>query len=127
MAFDRYMITIRAGHNTKFAHMTILERWTHFHGVLSIAAQAPFRGYLIVGEQEATVAQVAAEAQVSTKVAQSTLEKLKRIGVLERDEDIGAWHVHDWIDFNPHPKRDRTNAERQRRFRERHGNRNAQK
>ena len=87
--------------------------------MLSIAAQAPIRGYLLVGEQEAGAAEVSVEAAVTKAQAETALVKLKRIGVLERDNEVGAWFVHDWADMNPEPKHDATNAKRQADYRAR--------
>lgn len=117
--FSRYMVAIGAGTHVKFARLSDSERCAHFLGILSIAAQAPIRGCLLVGEQEAGAAEIAREAGVSKRVASSTLTKLKEIGVLTRDDDLHCWVVHDWSDVNPEPKEDRTNAERQARYRAR--------
>jgi hypothetical protein len=117
--FDRYMVEKGAGKHAKFARFTDGERCAHFLGVLSIAAQAPIRGYLLVGEQEAGAAEVSVEAAVTKAQAETALVKLKRIGVLERDNEVGAWFVHDWADMNPEPKHDATNAKRQADYRAR--------
>ncbi len=113
------MIVRGAGRNAKFARFTGDERCAHFLGVLSLAAGAPIRGALLVGDDEAGVPEIALEAGVSEKVAASALAKLKARGVLIRDEELGAWVVHDWGEVNPEPKKDPGNADRQRRYRER--------
>jgi hypothetical protein len=123
--FDRYMVVSGAGRHIKFARLTDAERCAHFLGVLSIAAQAPVRGCLLVGEQEAEALEVAQEARVTEKAAASALRKLKAVGVLTRDDDLDCWRVHDWADVNPEPKTDATNAERQQRYRDRRKARNA--
>lgn len=107
--FDRYMVVVGAGRNRKFARLTDSERCAHFLGVLSVAAQSPRRGYLLISEQEeAGPEEIATEAGVSVKVAKNTMAKLMRVGVLERDEEVGAWFVHDWDDVNPSPGAERT-------------------
>ena len=116
--FTKYFLVIGAGRNAKFARLNDSERCAHFLGVLSIAAQSPIRGYLLVGEEEAGAAEVASEAGVSEKVAASAIQKLAARGVLLRDEDHDCWRVHDWDDVNPPPKTDKTAAERQRRRRD---------
>lgn len=114
------MLVLGAGRNRKFARLTDSERCAHFLGVLAIAAQSPIRGYLLVeGEMEAGAEEVASEAGVPVKVAESALAKLKRVGVLKRDGDQGAWWVHDWWEVNPEPRPDPTNAVRQANHRER--------
>ena len=119
--FDRYMIVLGAARNRKFARLTDSELRAHFFGVLAVAAQSPRRGYLLVStSMEAGAHEVAAEAGVSLRIATSAVEKLKQVGVLERDDEAGAWFVHDWWDHNPEPERvDPTNADRQRRYRQR--------
>jgi hypothetical protein len=52
-------------------------------------------------------------------LAKATLEQMRELDMLEFDENEGLERVHDWDDWNPKPKEDRTNAERQRRWRER--------
>src|SRR4051812_41348783 len=94
--FDRYMVVSGAGRHVKFARLTDAERCAHFLGVLSIAAQAPIRGRLLVGDQDAEAVEIAHEAGVTEKVAASALAKLKAVGVLVRDEDDDCWRVHDW-------------------------------
>jgi hypothetical protein len=123
--FDRYMVVAGAGNHVKFARLTDGERCAHFLGVLSIAAQAPIRGCLLVGDQEAEAVEIAHEARVAEKVALSALAKLKAIGVLERDDDLGCWRVHDWDDVNPAPKEDATAAERSKRYRDKRKARDA--
>lgn len=115
--FDRYMVVVGAGRNRKFARLTDSERCAHFLGVLSVAAQSPRRGYLLVTDgEEAGPEEIASEAGVTVKVAESTMSKLMRVGVLKRDDDVGAWFVHDWNDVNPSP-----GAERTRRWRDASG------
>ncbi len=113
------MVVAGAGNHVKFARLTDSERCAHFLGVLSIAAQSPIRGCLLVGDQEADAVEIAHEAGVSVKVAKSALVKLKDRGILERDDELGCWRVHDWDDVNPAPKVDATSAERQARYRQR--------
>lgn len=117
--FDRFMIDVEIGRSLKLARLSPPERLCHIVGVLAVAAKAPVRGCLLVGEHEASAAEIALQASVPVKVARSTMSKLEDIGVLERDEELDCWRVHDWGDYNPAPKRDATNADRQRRYRER--------
>jgi hypothetical protein len=116
--FDRYMVAIGAGRHVKFRRLTVPERYAFFMGVLSVAAQAPVRGCLLVGSLNAEAADIAAEADVPEKVAQSALAKLRQIGVVYHDDALGCERVHDFEEqWNPAPKHDPTNAERQRRHR----------
>ena len=123
--FDRYMIALGAARHVKFRRLTVPERHAFFLGVLSVAAQAPIRGCLLVGDLQAEAADVAAEADVPEKVATSAMEKLRLVGVIYTDDDLGCERVHDFDDWNPAPKRDATAAERMQRYRDRKKARNA--
>jgi hypothetical protein len=117
--FDCFMLHVNAGTNEKLATLSDSEYRAHVSGILAIAATAPVRGRLLVGEMEAEPVQIARKAGVTPQAAASALEKLKKVGVLERDEELDCWVVHDWGELNPEPKKDATAAERQRRYRER--------
>ena len=123
-AFNSYMVQIGMGTHPKFARLTDGEFRAHVVGVLAVAAMSPVRGSLLVGEIPAEPVDVAATAGVSEKVARSAMEKLQAVGVLEQDEEHGCLRVHDWGDINPAPRNDPSNAERQRRHRERNALRN---
>lgn len=112
--FDRYMVGLGAGRHVKFRRLTIPERYAFFMGVLSLAAQSPERGCLMIGSLRVEAGDVAAEADVPEKVAASAMEKLRAVGVIEDDGHF-EW-VHDFEEWNPGPKSDATNAERQRRY-----------
>jgi hypothetical protein len=107
------------GTHAKLAALTDNEYRAHISGVLAIAAEAPVRGYLIVGEQPAEPVHIARVAGVTERVAAAAVEKLKAVGILTFDVELEAWEVHDWLDHNPDPKRDVTAAERAKRYRER--------
>jgi hypothetical protein len=117
--FDRFMVHVDVGTDEKLAGLTDAERLCHVVGVLAIAAKSPIRGCLLVGDSEAQPRHVAKRADVSERVARSTLAKLQEVGVLVRDDELGCWRVHNWSKFNPAPKKDNTAAERQRRRRDR--------
>ena len=117
--FDCFMLNVNAGTNEKLAILTDSEYRAHISGVLAVAATAPVRGRLLVGEMEAEPVQIARKAGVTTQAAASAIEKLKKVGVLYRDEELDCWAVHDWEALNPEPKKDATAAERQRRYRDR--------
>lgn len=118
--FDRYMVGLGAGRHIKFRRLTVPERYAFFMGVLSLAAQSPVRGCLVIGSLPVEPADVAAEADVPERVAASALEKLRAVNVIERHADGFDW-VHDFDDWNPAPK-DPTGADRQQRYRDRHRN-----
>jgi hypothetical protein len=120
-AFDRFMVSNGIGSNPKVGRLTDAEFRCLVAGVWPLAAEAPVRGALLVGTLEVEPRDVALKAGKSVAVAASTLAKMKHLGMLERDDEIGAWVCHDWEEINPSPRNDPTNAERQRRYRERHG------
>lgn len=117
--FDRFMVDVNNGGNSKIGRLTDGEYRAHFAGILPIAAQAPVRGRLLIGDEEATADDIARKACVPVKVAQSAVEKLRRLGVIVSDDELRCEQIHDWEDWNPSPKTDKTNAERQRRYRDR--------
>lgn len=118
-AFDRFMVSIEIGTNRKLRRLNPAERWCFVAGVLPIAAMSPIRGYLIVGRDQAEAKDYAEQAGVTVAVARSTLNKLRDVGMVYDDPDVGAEQVHDFEDWNPAPKKDPTAAERMRRYRER--------
>lgn len=123
-AFDRYMVQIGMGTNPKLAPLTDSEFRAHVVGVLAIAASAPFRGCLLVGDSRADARHIALTAGVTERVAKSAVTKLCNVGVLFEDPEFGCLRVHDWDEINPQPKADPTAAERQQRWRDRHAKRN---
>lgn len=123
--FDKFMIHVDIGTDEKLAGFSDSERLCHIAGVLAIAAKSPMRGCLVVGDLEATAEHVARRAGVTARVAKSTMKKLTEAGILIYDDDLGCLRVHNWERFNPAPKKDTGNAERQARWRKRQAARNA--
>jgi hypothetical protein len=121
-AFDRYMIAVGAGRHPKLRDLTINQRYVFFTGVLSVAAESPRRGFLMVGERQANGRDIAAACGADGRLVARTLERCRAVGLVETDPDTGFEFVHDWWDYNPDPRVDATNAERQRRYRERQRN-----
>lgn len=121
--FDSIMVRVEIGGNRKFARFTPEERWCIVAGVWSLAAKSPVRGYLLIADSvPVEVDDVAAQAEVKAIIAKKTLEKMRRLGMLEMDEELGAEHVHDWHLHQKDPKPSETREswrERQKRSRER--------
>lgn len=123
--FDRFMVANNNGRNLKLARLTDAEFRGLIQGVWPIASEASPRGAFMVGKVPATDADVVFMApSVSRRTARSLLEKLRELGMLEHDDELGGEWVHDFDVFNPTPKSDPTNAERQARFRERNAQSN---
>lgn len=122
--FDRFMVDIHIGANLKLHRLTPPERWCYVAGVFSIAAQAPIRGCLVIGDEDARPEDYAQRANVTKAVAATTLDKLRALGMIEIDPELGCERVHDWDEYQPKPKTDRTNADRQRRWKDRNGGSN---
>ena len=103
-AFSKFMVDVGIGTNRKLRRLPVGERWVYVAGVLAIAAQSPVRGSLLITDGEpATVADIAAEATVPTRLARQAIESLTRLGMLQLDE-YGVFWVHDWDKVNPEPK-----------------------
>jgi hypothetical protein len=115
--FDRFMVHVHIGSHPKFARLTDAEFRAVVAGVLPLAAMSSIRGRLLIADQPVEPRDVAHQARVSTRVASSAMEKLRAVGVIVPDEELNCERVHDFEDWNPAPKVDTTNAERQARYR----------
>jgi hypothetical protein len=113
------MVMVELASNAKVGRLTDPEFRCMVTGVWALAAKAPIRGCLLVGELEAEPADVARQGRCSLPVAKRTMEKMRQLGMLEHDEGLGCERVHDWDEINPPPKTDNTAAERQARRRAR--------
>lgn len=122
--FDRFMVDVAIGTNRKLRRLPVVERWVYVAGVLSIAAQSPMRGALLITDGEAaTASDIAAQATVPVRHARSTLASLTRLGMLDEDAEGVLW-VHDWDKINPEPKpSDSPAATRERKRRQREAQR----
>lgn len=118
-AFNRFMVDVENGSNLKLLRLSDSEYRCLMAGVLPIAAKSVVRGCLLVGDCPATVEDVANQARKPVSAARRAMEKLRELGIVFFDAEIGCERVHDFEDWNPSPKKDATNAERQKRFRER--------
>lgn len=118
--FDRFMVATDNGHNLKLARFTDGEFRALVQGVWPIAAKADPRGAFMIGQTPATADDIVFLApKVSRRTAAACIAKMRELGMLEHDDELGGEWVHDWDIVNPAPKTDKTNADRQRRFRER--------
>jgi hypothetical protein len=115
--FDRFMVDIEVGRNLKLARLQPAERWAFIAGVLAVAAKAPMRGSMTVGLLPATPEDVARQADVAVAVAARTLDKIRELGMLERDDEGVDW-VHDWEDWQREPSK-ASDADRARKYRAR--------
>lgn len=117
--FPAFMVDTEIGGNLKLIGLTDSEFRAHVAGVLPIAAKSQIRGRLLIGDLPASADHVAAQARVKPAVARSALKKLRDVGVVVHDSEFGCERVHEFEDWNPAPKTDRTAAERQQRRRDR--------
>lgn len=118
--FDRFMADVRNGTNFKIASLSHAHYRAFFSAVLPIAAVSDVRGAFMVNDQPATVDHMRIMAPTLTVTeCKSALDVFREAGLLEHDDDLGGEWVHDFEEWNPEPKHDRTNADRQQRYRER--------
>lgn len=118
--YDRVMVEHDIGRNRKLRrHFKPEERWAYLAGVVCIAGAAPIRGTFAVGHEPADEHDVADIADVKLAVARKTVAKLRELGMLVSDPELGCDRLYGFDERNPPPKKDPTGAERQRRFRER--------
>jgi hypothetical protein len=123
--FDRFMVDNDIGRSLKLVGLTDSEWRAHVGGVLAIAAKSSIRGRLLIGDERARAEHIAAQAGVKVAAARSCMAKLRAIGVLVEDDEFDCERVHDWDQWNPAPKQDKTAAERQQRRRDKLKNRGA--
>lgn len=119
-AFDKFFVDGELGGNPKIGRLTDAQFRCLVTGVWTLAAKASPRGYLVVAGDPFTAQDVAHQAHCSIAVARSTIDKLRRMEMIELDDETGLEFCHDWWTLNPDPKQDSTNAERQARYRDRH-------
>lgn len=117
--FDRFMIVNEIAANPKVARLTDAEFRCLIQGVWPLASKSRPRGYLLVGSHPADERDIANQARCSIQTARRTMAKLRELEMVVRDEDLGVERCHDWDEINPAPKIDATNAERQRRYKQR--------
>lgn len=103
--YEYFLVYTKLGADRKFRRLTAAEKWCAVFGVWATAAESPVRGYLLIAENEqATESDYAKQADVSLAVAKSTVRKMRKMGMLERDEEMGVEHIHDWHDVQKDPK-----------------------
>jgi hypothetical protein len=102
--FDRFMVAVELASNPKIARLSDAEFRCLLTGVWPLAAKARPRGSLRVHQSPAEAADVAHQARSSLAVAKRTLDKLRALGMVERDDALGCETVHDWDKINPSPK-----------------------
>jgi hypothetical protein len=120
--YDCILLYTKIGSDRKLRRLAPDQRWAFVAGVLSLAAQSPDRGRLLVAEgMPVTEEDIAEEAGVSIDVARSTLAKLRELGIVVTDED-GVQAPGKWETWQPRPRPSESREatrERQRRKRER--------
>lgn len=117
--FDRFMVSVDIGHSLDLVDLTVPERWCFVAGLLAVAAKSPVRGCLLAGERAAHDKLIAKQADVSIAIVKSTRRKLREVGLVVDDAELGCERITSWDRWNPAPREDATAADRQRRRRER--------
>lgn len=80
----------------KIRRLSIEHRWLWIC-VLCEARRSPVEGWLLVSEREPlTVDDLADVSTLKPKVVQAGLNKFLDLGMLEKDEEIGAFRVEAW-------------------------------
>ena len=80
----------------KIRRLSIEHRWLWIC-VLCEARRSPVEGWLLVSEREPlTVDDLADVSTLKPKVVQAGLNKFLELGMLEKDEEIGAFRVEAW-------------------------------
>jgi hypothetical protein len=115
--FDRVMVHVDIAHHLKLRRLSDGEFKAFLVGVLPIAAKSDIRGALLIGNHPAGPEDIAHQARISKRVAATAMRKLRDVGMLEHDDELGAEWVHDFDEWNPEPRTDSTAAERAARYR----------
>lgn len=103
--FDSILVRVDIGASRTMRRLTVAERWTFVAGVLALASKSPLRGALLVADGEpVTTTDIADQAGVPNATAKSSLDKLRRLKVVEWDDDIGALIVVNWHDYQREPR-----------------------
>jgi 5-methylcytosine-specific restriction endonuclease McrA len=100
--YDLFLVYTKLGTDRKLRRLTAAEKWCAVFGVWATAAESPVRGYLLIaGEEPAAEEDYATQAGVTLAIARSTVKKMRDLGLLEFDEEMGVEHVHDWHEHEP--------------------------
>ncbi len=122
MAFDAFLVPHDRGTDRRWLRLSVPERWCAVFGVEAIASKSPERGCLLIAEgMHAEPEDYAGQAGVTVAVATSTIEKMRRFGLVERLDD-GTEVIADWLDRQRDPRRkpsDSREAWRERQARKR--------
>lgn len=102
--FDRFMVAVELASNPKIGRLTDAEFRCLLSGVWALAAKARPRGALRVAGLPADANDIAHQSRQTVAVARRTLDKLRSLGMVEHDPELGCEVVHDWDDINPSPK-----------------------
>lgn len=87
---------VEALHDWKLRRLSPAERWL-WVAILTFARESCIAGYLMVSEWHALADdELASYADVPLKLVQKALPKMVDFGMIERDENLGAWHVNNW-------------------------------
>lgn len=82
-------------HDRKIRRLKPEHRWL-WTALLCMAGASELRGFVMVGNAAADVDDIADGAALAPKVVTAGLGELERMGLIERDENLGAWSVPQW-------------------------------
>lgn len=111
--YDRFMVTVEIASNAKVGRLTDAEFRCMVTGVWALAAKAPVRGCLLIGDLKAEPGDIARQARCSVAVAKRTLRKMRELGMLENDDENSCERVHDWNEYQPSPRTSSEDIQRQ--------------
>src|SRR5258708_35683637 len=99
------MVRVEIGNSRKLRRFTAAERWCVVAGVWALAAKSPVRGNLLIAPNvPADDGDIAEQAGVKIATARATLARMRELGMLEADREVGAELVHGWHVHQPEPK-----------------------
>lgn len=87
---------VEALSDRKLRRLTPAQRWL-WVAILGAARQSPIGGYLLISERESMDAVDLADiAGMPVRDVERALPLFERAGLIERDDDFGAWYVPKW-------------------------------
>lgn len=113
--FEYFMLKNKIGNDVLLRRrFAVEERWCYVAGILGLAADSPVRGWLFVADQVAAeIADLGEAAGVPLRVAERTVEKAMRYGLIEQDAEFDCYWVPNFEKHNPQPRHDPNGARRQ--------------
>ncbi|HEY0391008.1 MAG TPA: hypothetical protein VGC63_04800 [Solirubrobacterales bacterium] len=109
------MVALKIGADRQLRRVPAQQRWVWVAGVLSLAAQSPIRGHLLlVDADHVTAKDIAEEASVGIGVARKALASFRTLELVQMDDELACEFVPNFLLYNPMPAAESREGERLR-------------